>query len=285
MDSLFKSNFYSYHCKMFKKGFSLFVFIILSASVYSQSISMCSWNLKNFGKSKTDAEIEQIADLVKNYDVVALQEIVTSYGGAQAVARLAGELNRKGTKWDYVISDPTVSSPYRSERYAFLWKTNKLKKVGDAWLEKKYEQEIEREPYFIRLNSKGKTFTLVNFHAVPKKMQPETEIKFFKFLPSVYPKDNLIFCGDFNLPQSHTVFNPLKTLGYLPVLKKQKTSLRQKCIAGDCLASEYDNIFYDAAKIHYLTSGIIPFYTHFEDIKQARLLSDHVPVFFKFMVR
>src|SRR5690606_4275715 len=145
--------------------------------------------------------------------------------------------------------------------------TSKVTKVGDAWLEKNYEQEIEREPYFIRLKAKGKLFTLVNFHAVPKKMQPETEIKFFKFLPALYPEDNLIFLRDFNLPQSHSVFNPLKKMGYLPDLEKQKTSLHQKCINGDCLASEYDNIFYDRAKTNYLNSGIIHFYTDFPDLQ------------------
>ncbi len=51
---------------------------------------------------------------------------MAGYGGAQAVARLADELNRKGTKWDYVISDPTSSSAYKTERYAFIWKTSKV---------------------------------------------------------------------------------------------------------------------------------------------------------------
>jgi hypothetical protein len=36
---------------------------------------------------------------------------------------------------DYVISDPTSSSAYKTERYAFIWKT--IKKIGRAWLEKK----------------------------------------------------------------------------------------------------------------------------------------------------
>jgi hypothetical protein len=42
---------------------------------------------------------------------------------AQAVAKLADELNRKA-KWNYIISDPTVGA-YKTERYAFIWKTLK----------------------------------------------------------------------------------------------------------------------------------------------------------------
>jgi hypothetical protein len=71
----------------------------------------------------------------------------SGYGGAQAVARLTNELNRKAV-WDYVISDPTFSSAYKTERYAFIWKKSKIKKIGRAWLEQKYNLEIDREHYF-----------------------------------------------------------------------------------------------------------------------------------------
>jgi hypothetical protein len=131
-------------------------------------------------------------------------------GGAQAIARLTGELNRMGDKWDYTISDPTSSSAYKAERYAYLWKTSKVKKVGNAWLEKRYSQEIDREPFYVTFDIKGKLFTVVNFHAITKSLQPETEFKYFKFLPAAYPSLNLVFCGDFNCPQSHTVYNPLR---------------------------------------------------------------------------
>lgn len=252
-----KVKFARYFCKRSTLIAFLFIF---SFSANGQSvISVCSWNLKNFGKSKTDQEIEFIANTIKSFDVIAIQEVVAGYGGSQAVARLHDALNRKGNKWDYVISDPTVSSPYKAEKYAYIWKTDRLKKVGEAWLEKEYNQLIEREPYFIRFSSEGKTFTLVNFHAITKSNQPETEIKYFKFFPELYPKDNLLFCGDFNIPASHTVFNPLKKRGYIPSLLGQKTSLRQKCINGDCLASELDNFFYNENKIKFLKSGIVPF--------------------------
>jgi len=266
-----------------RKVILIVLLFIISISSYGQStISVCSWNLLNFGKTKSDKEIEFIANTVSAFDVIAIQEVVAGYGGAQAVARLHDELNRKGAKWDYSVSEPTVSSPHKTERYAFIWKTSKLRKVGDAWLEEKYNKEIDREPFFIRLNSNGKTFTLVNFHAITKSKQPETEIKYFKFFPQSYPDDNLIFCGDFNLPQSHTVFNPLRKMGYASSLEGVKTSLRQKCINGDCMASEFDNFFYNQARAQFVASGIIPFFKAFSDLKKARSISDHVPIYFEF---
>jgi deoxyribonuclease-1-like protein len=52
------------------------------------------------------------------------------------VARLNDALNRKGFKWDYSVSDPTSGdNSYKKERYAFLWKTSKIKLIGKAWLE------------------------------------------------------------------------------------------------------------------------------------------------------
>ena len=124
-----------------------FLFFLIATFTFSQT-KLLSWNIENFGKSKSEETINYIANTLREYDIIALQEVVAGYGGAQAVAKLADELNRKGAKWDYVISDPTSSSAYKTERYAFVWKTSKVKKIGRAWLEKKYHLEIDREPYF-----------------------------------------------------------------------------------------------------------------------------------------
>src|SRR6266542_2224627 len=235
-----------------KKIFTLILFINSTYALLAQ-VTICSWNLENFGKSKNDSTINFIANTVKDYDVIAIQEVVAGDGGAQAVARLGDALNRKGFKWDYTISDPTISSSHNAaERYAFIWKTSRLTIIGKAWLEKKYNLEIDREPFFATFETNGKLFTLVTFHAITKTKQPETEIKYFKFLPAEYPHNNLIFCGDFNCPQSHTVFNPLKSLGYKPIFTNQKTSLKEKSNGDNCLASEFDNMFYNAAAISFI---------------------------------
>lgn len=253
------------------------LFLFISTALFSQ-IKVISWNVENLGKSKSDSTITYIANTLKEYDVIALQEIVAGYGGTQAVAKLADELNRKGSKWDYVISDPTTSSAYKTERYAFLWKTSKVKKIGDAWLEKKYSLEIDREPFYCTFKYNEKSVTLVNFHAITKSKQPETEIKYFKFLPLEYPLLNLFFIGDFNCPQSHTVFNPLKKMGYVSVFKNQKTTLKKACKKEICLASEFDNIWYNSSKIKVLKFDVIHFYKDFNSLKEAGEVSDHIPI-------
>ena len=263
-----------------KTPFSFLLLLICSFG-FSQT-TLLSWNLENFGKSKSKETINYIANTLKNYDIIAIQEVVAGYGGAQAVTKLSDELNRKGEKWEYVISDPTSSSAYKTERYAFIWKTSKLKKIGSAWLEKKYHLEIDREPYFCTFQYQNKQFTVANFHAITKNKQPETEIKYFKFIPAEYPTLNLIFAGDFNCPQSHTVFNPLKKMGYQSILENQKTSLKKECKNEKCLASEFDNMYYNNSKINNLNSGIISFYKNFNSLQEARIISDHIPIWLEF---
>ncbi|KQO33059.1 endonuclease [Flavobacterium sp. Leaf82] len=258
-----------------------FLLLFFTTLTFSQT-KILSWNLENLGKSKSESELNFIANTILDFDIIAIQEVVAGYGGAQAVAKLAAILNTKGTKWDYTISNPTSSSSYKTERYAFIWKTGKAKLKGNTWLEKKYNLEIDREPYFATFEINKKTITLVNFHAITKSKQPETEIKYFKFLPAEYPTLNLVFMGDFNCPQSHTVFNPLKKMGYTPILQNQKTTLKQKCRDTICLASEFDNIFYKTSSVQYIDSGILPFYKNFNSLKEARKISDHIPIWFEF---
>lgn len=265
-----------------KKIFGL-LFVFFTLFSFSQT-KILSWNLENFGKSKSEADLKFITNKVADFDIIAIQEVVAGYGGAQTVAKLAALLNEKGTKWDYSISEPTFSSSYKRERYAYIWKTKKLKLKGSPWLEKKYKLEIDREPYYATFEIDKKSFTLVNFHAITKSKQPETEIKYFKFLPDQYPQLNLIFLGDFNCPQSHTVFYPLKKKGYESVFKNQKTTLKQKCQNNICLASEFDNIFYPQNRIKFYNSGTILFYKDFDSLQEARKISDHIPIWFEFSV-
>lgn len=281
---MLKINTYSKltYCKIRTIFIILFVFISLFS--FSQ-VKIATWNIENFGSSKSDSTIVFIANTLKDFDVVAIQEVVTNPSGAQKVAQLVEELNRKGSKWDYTVSPTTSGSAYKAERYAFLWRTAVVKKIGDAWLDQHYVEEIQREPYLCRFTYHEKPFTLVTIHAITKKQQPETEIKYLKFFPNLYPNDKLIFLGDFNLSEKHTVFNPLKKMGYSSVFQNQKTSLKQNCKKNNCLASELDNIFYHSKFFALKAKGIILFHESFFSLKQANFVSDHLPIWSTFILK
>lgn len=264
-----------------KKYFILSVLFLFFTQFGFAQTTLVTWNLQNFGKSKTNEQIKYVANLLSDFDIIAIQEVVTGIEGAKKIAQLADELNRKGSKWDYIVSNPTNSTGQKTERYAYLWKTKNIKLKKTAFLENKFKNYIEREPYIAIFEYERKVFGIVSFHAVPKKSNPEKEIKYLKYFPEEYPNINF-FVGDFNLAQSHSVFNPLKDLGFKPLFQNQKTSLKQECKNGECLANPLDHIFYKESKIKIINKGVILFYNDFKNLKEARKLSDHIPVYIEF---
>lgn len=253
-----------------------------------QSISVCSWNLQNFGKSKTNHQLTFIANTISTFDIVGIQEVVAREGGENAVNRLLLKLDSIQPKahWAVEISQPTTGNPAQMERYAYFWKKARIQKEGNGFLEPNYRNEIEREPLMCTFSINEKKFTLINFHAVPKGKQPEKEIKYFKYFPKKYPQSNLIFHGDFNVPATNNVFEPLRKLGYSPALIDQKTTLKMKPKEGEYLASAYDNFYFPTTTFQIIEAGILPIYHHFNnDLKATRKISDHVPIYFTFKFR
>lgn len=257
---------------------SILVTLVSITYGFCQQFSVLSWNIANLGKSKTEESIREISKIISDADIICLQEVVAGYGGSQAVAKIVDELNRKSNIWDYSISDPTQSStPNIRERYAYIWKKNKFKINRKFELETIFEKNIEREPYIGSFTHENIEFKIFSFHALPKNKAPEKELKYFKEYPKIYG-ENIIFLGDFNLPNSHSVFNPLYKLNFKDVFVNQKTSLKQKCVANNCLANAYDHIFYPTNTIKLIKAQAILFYTEFDDLKLARKISDHIPI-------
>lgn len=235
------------------------------------------------GRSKSDAEIQFMAKLVHVYDIIAIQEVVAKDpAGAQAVAKMADAMNRLGGKWGYRISDPTTGSARKKERYAYIWNRKKIKLVGRPWLDKAYKKQITREPYFakFKIKSNKKQVILVNFHSIPYNKEPEREFKYFKNYPLMYEGETLIFAGDYNMKEHNTVFNPLKKMGYLPILKNQATTIRKKKAnkKGQYLLHDIDNIFYDSNRLRLIDKVALNFVPIIGNLERANKISDHIPV-------
>ncbi|WP_289064197.1 endonuclease/exonuclease/phosphatase family protein [uncultured Zobellia sp.] len=267
---------------MFKSSL-LYLFFLLSISLFSQEqISLISWNIQDFGKTKNSEELDRMADILRDADIVAIQEVVSGYGGAQAVAKLADNLNRKGAKWDYVISNPTKSSKYVTERYAYIWKTKHIKIKNRGALISELDSLVDREPFFIDFYIDGQKLSVFNFHSRPHNKNPEAEITAIaNYLLEIKPEGPVIFAGDFNVNERETVFVPLKEAGYKSTVKNAKTTLKKECKGKGYLNHAIDNIFY-SKQISKVDGRVIDFVKFCENVLIARQLSDHLPVLLKF---
>ncbi|GGG52251.1 endonuclease/exonuclease/phosphatase family protein [Bizionia arctica] len=248
-------------------------------------ISVASWNIQDLGQSKSTEEINFMANILKDFDIVAIQEVVAKHpAGAQKVAQLADELNRKGAKWDYRISDPTKSpSSHMSERYAFIWKTSKVSIQGRPFLDAELETKIYREPYIAKFKIKetNEDFFLVNFHSRKHDDKPELEIQYFKDYRERFNTNNMVIAGDFNLNERHAVWDSMYQQGFKSALEDSKTTLKRKCAINNYLSHAIDNIYY-SSNISFVNSGVIDYIEVCESLEAARKISDHLPVFLEF---
>jgi len=252
------------------------------------STTLTTWNIQDLGRTKNPEEILEIAKILRNFDIVALQEVVAKDpAGAQAVAKIADELNRMGAKWDYRISDPTKSpSSNISERYAFLWKTSKVSLIHRAYLDRELEDIINREPYIAAFKIKGQPepFYVINFHSRKYDERPEEEIIHFLDYPTRLKSNRIIIAGDFNLDEKHQVWKPFYRNGIKSALQNTPTTLKLKCKNGNYKNHPIDNIYF-ASSIEMIQSGSIDFVRSCQNLEVARGISDHLPVFMEFNIK
>lgn len=248
-------------------------------------IKLASWNIRDLGRTKTAEEIKKIAQTLRDFDIVAIQEVVAKDpAGAQAVAKIVDELNRMGSKWDYRISNPTKSpSVYISERYAFMWKTSKVSIVHRAYLDEELEEVCNREPYIAAFKRKrdSEPFFVVNFHSRRYNDRPEEEITHFLDYPKRLNSNRIIIAGDFNLDENHHVWQPFYRNGFKSALQNTPTTLKTKCKEGNYLNHSIDNIYYTAG-IKRFQSASVDFVNTCDELEKARGISDHLPVYMEF---
>lgn len=267
-----------------KKFLLLSSLIFITIQLFSQTsknpskLNIVSWNIQNFGRSKSssDSVMKYICEKVKDYDIIAIQEVSTSEFGSQAVAKLDELLDRTGTSWDYVVSDPTTGSG--SERYAYLYKKDRVKLKEKPCLEKTLEDKINREPFKAVFVFNSSNYYLFNLHLVPTDKNPALEAAHLASLSETYKDKKIILMGDLNLSQSDAGFNSVKKWAK-PTLIGKKTSLKMKeGEEGERLNMEYDN-FFVTTNIVVSKSDVINFFSEFKDLKLARKISDHCPIY------
>ena len=251
----------------------LFLLLIFSHSVFATT-KVLSWNIQNFGLSKSDANFQFIASVMKPYDIIVIQEVNASYSGSQAIAKLVNCLKNLGSDWDYAVSNPTIGKGI--ERYAYIWKKS-IKLLGKPYLYAPFQYTIDREPFMATFVHQKDTFTIVNIHLVPKQKKPELEIIQLYQLAAL-KNQHIIIAGDFNCPHFNMAFDKLYAYHFKHAFLRTPTTLKMKPKNGSHLASMYDNFYYEKNEIIAVSPTCIDFSRQFSSLKEARRISDHLPI-------
>ncbi|MEM8527292.1 MAG: endonuclease/exonuclease/phosphatase family protein [Bacteroidota bacterium] len=267
-----------------KKTTLSLLFISITVLLFAQdNLSILTWNIKDLGRTKGAEEIEAMARIMRDYDLIAIQEVVAKDpAGAQKVAAISELLNRMGDKWDYRISDPTQSpSPHIRERYAYLWKTSKLNTIEKPYLDEVLASICDREPYIAQFKTKDDhIFYTVNFHSRPYNKHPEWEVATFANYTERLASSNVIILGDFNMNEEHEVWEDLYAQGFQPAIRNTATTLKRQCTTeGVYVNHAIDNIYFNAHVFQKIESGRIDFVGGCDQLEKARAISDHLPVY------
>lgn len=242
------------------------VLILFASGLLAQSYTLITWNIRDFGARLSEIQLDSIAIKISSSDLSALQELGLNDGVDRTLDKLHERLQLLDPNWEMTLSEPTVSQPHYSERYVYFWRSDRVKAIGQPWLERHYPNVFEREPYMQKFLIGGQVMVFGNIHARSKKNNPEAELKYLKYLPILYRKP-MVMMGDFNVEPNNSVFIPLLSAGYKLANDSIKTSLKTKFVDGmDPGSRAIDNIL--------LAPHV--------NIQEVKTLEIHDEVFFKF---
>jgi endonuclease/exonuclease/phosphatase family metal-dependent hydrolase len=190
----------------------------------STNLLVATWNVRAFDRFaatwrsvRGDSPIRDrsnvacIAEIVRRFDVVAVQEVRRSAQAFQAMMRDLGE------QWAFLVTDVTEGRAGNSERLAFVYDTTRLRSSGlacelvvaakDAEVPGDLTGQFARTPYAVSFARGDVRFTLVTLHVLygdaPAERVPElTAIARWltRWSASKDPwGENLIALGDFNI--------------------------------------------------------------------------------------
>lgn len=195
----------------------LFSLAILSSAGAGQStITIASWNIYNLGAS---SEVEDRADLIAQFDIVALQEVEAIQGLDRLLIQLESDTE---LDWEYVVS-PRVGEGNAAEYYAFLYRTDRISYItcSAAIYPEPAPDSFSREPFFATFRAGSFDFTLITVHitwgllASLRTAECQRLAEVWQYVQDLDPEENdLILLGDFNRDKpTHSAFNDLESLG------------------------------------------------------------------------
>jgi deoxyribonuclease-1-like protein len=251
------------------------------------AIRIASFNIQVFGESKLDkpAVVETLAEIVRNFDVVAIQEVRAA--SQDAMLRFVEAVNAKGAKYDYVIG-PRLGRTSSKEQYAYIFNAATLELDRESvYTVNDPDDMLHREPLVAGFRVRGPpaeeafTFTLVNVHTDPDEVAAEIETLddiFRAVRDDGRYEDDLIILGDFNA-DDHRLLGVGGLSGVVAAISGQPTNTRG--------TDSYDNLLFQPLPTSEFTgrAGVVDLLRVFNlSMERALEVSDHCPVWAEFAI-
>lgn len=254
---------------------------------HANQIRLGTFNIEKLGKAN-EYQAKNAAEILKNYDIVAIQEIMntgaskTNPRGDKGIVALKLVISYLGDDWSYVISpEPNgTANANRSrafntfEYYAFIYKKSKLELVNNSahlWNEvenpmpglKDQGRQFDREPFIASFKAKNGNldFTIITIHAAaPAAGWRKDEIKrltvVYRTVQDLDPNQNDVFLlGDFNTNVDKKEWNSLKNLPAMKHILTPGDVTTLNKAGGRLSKSQYDTVWYQGS---YSDEDIVP---------------------------
>lgn len=249
------------------------------------TVRVASFNIQVFGTSKAGKPqvMEVLANVVRRFDIVAIQEIRTQ--DPNLLAQFVAQINSAGRHYDYVIGPPQGRTS-STEQYAFVFDTASIEVDREAvYSINDPHSLLHRPPLVAPFRVRGPppdqafTFTLINIHTDPDETEQELNV-----LDDVFRvvrndgrgEDDVILLGDLNVDD-----RKLGELGEVPgimwLISGVPTNTRGTKL--------YDNLlFHRQATAEFAgRAGVFDIMREYNlTMDQALEVSDHLPIWGEF---
>ena len=199
-----------------------------------KNLLIATWNIRGFGdisrkwKSTTTDSPKRdlhslvcIAEIIKRFDVIAVQEVKANLKGLRDVLKVLG------AHWSLILTDVNQGDVGNGERMAYLFDTRRVNLSGlacelvvpEEWTKiiskGMLNKQFVRSPYAVSFRSQNQTFILVTLHILYGKTSVDriSELKGIAKWLSSWADDinayhqNLIALGDFNIDERGDLLN------------------------------------------------------------------------------
>jgi len=199
----------------------IFCTLLLSPSTVSaqETIKIATWNIRDLStSSRNDFELLQISYVLKDYDLIAIQEV----NNEDSLDKLKAWLGTIGHTFDYLFS-PRSGTGSAGEHYAFLYRTDIIEPLDTGQLA---DGNFARPPYFASFRAGDFDFTIVSIHVCSgcgglAEAGRELEVARLGLIYNSLmngPEKDVIVVGDFNLnPNNGSFINLVSVENTVPI--------------------------------------------------------------------